>query len=106
MKPHSLVYEEAVSASAGFPEIEVAFVESMVTNGPKLLSCNPVLDDVPALWKAFTPTLGLCIAPRKYPYRGGTAGLDSCLSKNDNRVAVLTYAHMVRPPPVSAPTYV
>ena len=62
VKPYSLLYEDAVAAAdviknilaeAGFPTIEVAFVESVVTcsvaAGPKLLSFNPLLDDVPNL---------------------------------------------------------
>jgi hypothetical protein len=111
VKPHSLVYEDAVAAAAvvkkiladaGFPEIEVAFVESVVTRSatPKLLSFNPLFDDVPALRKPFTPTLGLSIAPCKYPHYEGTTALYFRLSKDDNRVAILTCAHVARPPPV------
>ena len=68
VKPHSLLYDAAVAAAAavtgilaegGFPAIEVAFVESVVTRsvaaGPKLLSFNPLLDDVPDLRKPSPP---------------------------------------------------
>jgi len=110
VNPGSLLYETAVAAAAvvkniltdaGFPDIEVAFIESVVTRftGPKLLSFNPLVDRVPDLRKPFTPALGLSIAPRKYPYYEGTAALYFCLSKDDNRVAVLTCAHVARPPP-------
>jgi hypothetical protein len=113
VKPYSLLYEAAVAAGAGvkkilaevgFPDIEVAFVESVVTRsvaaGPKLLSFNPLLDDVPDLRKPFTTALGLSIAPLKYPHLEGTAALYFRLSKDDNRTAILTCAHVARPPPV------
>jgi hypothetical protein len=111
VKPGSLLYDGAVAAAAavrtiltdaGFPEIEVAFVESVVTrhSGPKLLSFNPLFVNVPDLRKPFTPTLGLSIAPRKHPHFEGTAALYFRLSKDNNRVAVLTCAHVARPPPV------
>ncbi|KZT27853.1 hypothetical protein NEOLEDRAFT_1154829 [Neolentinus lepideus HHB14362 ss-1] len=115
VKPHSLLYDDAVAAAAvvkeilaeaGFPSIEVAFVESIVTRsvaaGPKLLSFNPLLDDVPDLRKPFTPTLGLSIAPLKYPHFEGTGAFYfrlSKLSKDDDRTAILTCAHVARPPP-------
>ena len=54
VEPHSLLYDTAVAAAnaakkilaeAGFPDIEVAFVESVVTRsvatGPKLLRSTP-----------------------------------------------------------------
>lgn len=111
VNPGSLLYEAAVAAAAivkniltdaGFPDIEVAFIESVVTRftGPKLLSFNPLVDRVPDLRKPFTPALGLSIAPRKYPYYEGTAALYFRLSKDDDRVVVLTCAHVARPPPV------
>ncbi|KAN0081180.1 hypothetical protein V8E55_008804 [Tylopilus felleus] len=111
VNPGSLLYEAAVAAAAvvkniltdaGFPDIEVAFIESVVTRftGPKLLSFNPLVDRVPDLRKPFTPALGLSIAPRKYPYYEETAALYFRLSKNDDRVVVLTCAHVARPPPV------
>lgn len=113
VKPNTLPYEKAVAAAAivkkilaeaGFPDLEVAFVESVVTRsaGPKLLPFNPLLDDVPELRKPFTPALGLPIALGKYPYHEGTAALYIRLSKDDNRVAILTCAHVVRPPYLSA----
>ncbi|KAG5634427.1 hypothetical protein H0H81_002042 [Sphagnurus paluster] len=112
VNPGSLLYEAAVAAAAivktiltdaGFPDIEVAFVESVVTRlvaGPKRLSFNPLSVTVPGLLKPFTPALGLSIAPRKYPHYEGTAGLYFRLSKDHDRVAVLTCAHVARPPAV------
>ena len=113
VKPNSLSHKDAVAAAdvvkkiltdAGFPDIEVAFVESAVTRsfaaGPKLLSFDPLLDHVPDLRKPFTTALGLPIAPLKYPHFEGTAALYYRLGKDDNRVAVLTCAHVARPPSV------
>ena len=116
--PSSLVYENAVVAADGvkailaeanFPDIEVAFVESVVTHtrsatGPKLQSFDPLFDDVFEFRKPFTPTLGLSIAPLKHPYYEGTGALYFRLNKDDDRVALLTCAHVARPPPVYANT--
>ena len=114
--PSSLVYENAVVAADGvkailakanFPDIEVAFVESVVTRsatGPKLQSFDPLLDGVSEFRKPFTPTLGLSIAPLEFPYYEGTAALYFRVSKDDDRVALLTCAHVARPPPVYANT--
>jgi hypothetical protein len=110
VNPGSLLYEAAFAAAtvvktiltdAGFPDIEVAFIESVVTRftGPKLLSFNPLVDKVPDLRKPFTPTLGLSIAPRKHPYFEGTTALYFRLSKDNDRVVVLTCAHVARPLP-------
>jgi hypothetical protein len=115
VKPHSLLYDAAVAAAtvikdieAGFPTIGVAFVESVFTRsvaaGPKLLSFDPLLDDVPDLQRSFTAALGLSIAPLKYPHFEGTASLYFRLGKDDKRVAILTCAHIARPPPVYANT--
>ncbi|KAH9039473.1 hypothetical protein EDB83DRAFT_2507660 [Lactarius deliciosus] len=113
VKPYSLLYEAAVAATtvvkeilaeAGFPDIEVAFVESVVTRslatGPKLLSFDPILNNVPNLRKPFTTALGLSIAPLDYPHFEGTAALYFRLSKDDKRTAILTCAHVARPRPV------
>lgn len=107
--PSSLTYDVAfaaaaivkgILANAKFPQIEVAFVESLVTrsSGPRLLSLDPFTDRIHALKKPFTPTLGLAIAPMKYPYYEGTAALFLRLA--DRRVVILTCAHVVRPPPI------
>jgi hypothetical protein len=111
VKSHSLTYVDAVSAAtgvkeiladAGFSEIEVVFIDSVVTRsgaGPKLMALDPEDDAVPQLRKPFTSSLGLSIAPLKYSQFGGTGGLHLRLSKDDDRVVVLTYAHIARSPP-------
>ncbi|KAI0056726.1 hypothetical protein BV25DRAFT_1831935 [Artomyces pyxidatus] len=117
VRPESLFYEAAVVAAeaikkmlaeAGFPEIEVAFRESVVTrsvaSGPKLLPFNPLRDPVPELLKPFTPTLGLSIAPLETPYHEGTGALYIRVGNTDKRIALLTAAHVARPPSVFAHT--
>ncbi|KAH9858294.1 hypothetical protein C2E23DRAFT_175215 [Lenzites betulinus] len=112
--PASLSYDAAMAAAgaikeiltqAGFPEIEVAFRESVVTRsvaaGPKLLSFDPLRDPVPELLKPFTPTLGLSIAPLKTPHIEGTGAL---YLRAKNRILLLTAAHVVCPAPASADT--
>ena len=109
--PHSLTYKLAVAAAvdvkavlagSGLPEVEVAFVElvNKRSTGPKLLSLNPVLDDVPEYRKPFSAALGLPIAPREMPFHEGTGGLYLRLSDDpkDERIALLTCAHVIRPP--------
>ena len=116
VKYKTLSFEEAVAAAdaikgilrlAGFPEIEVAFRESEVTysvGGPKLLPFDPFLDPIPEFRKPFTSTLGLSIAPLKTPNYEGTGALYFRLSKDDDRVVLLTAAHVARPPPAYANT--
>jgi len=112
VKRRSLLYGAAVAAAeaikiilglAGFPEIEVAFRESEVTRsvaGPKLLPFSPLIDPIPEFTKPFTHTLGLSIAPHKTPYFEGTGALYLRISKGDDRIVLLTAAHVAHPPPV------
>jgi len=116
VKHETLLFDDAVAAAkaikgilsqGGFPEIDVAFRESEVTHsvgGPKLLPFNPLIDPIPEFRKPFTPTLGLSIAPLKTPHYEGTGALYFRLSKDDDRVVVLTAAHVARPPPAYANT--
>ena len=116
VKHKTLSFDDAVAATdaikgilslAGFPEIEVAFRESEVTHsvgGPKLLPFNPLFDPLPEFRKPFTATLGLSIAPLKTPHHEGTGALYFRLSKDDDRVVLLTAAHVARPPPAYANT--
>ncbi|KAF8874482.1 hypothetical protein BD779DRAFT_1664243 [Infundibulicybe gibba] len=116
VKHESLRFEDAVAAAdaikgilsiAGFPEVEVAFRESEVTHsvgGPKLLPFKPLIDPIPEFRKAFTPTLGLSIAPLKTPHYEGTGALYFRLSNDDDRVVLLTAAHVARPPPMRTNT--
>ncbi|KAI9511710.1 hypothetical protein F5148DRAFT_1280405 [Russula earlei] len=70
VQPHSLVYGTAIAAAnvikkilteAGFPAIEVSFVELVVTcsvsTSPKLLLLDPLLDNIPELGKPFSTAL-------------------------------------------------
>ncbi|KAJ7639371.1 hypothetical protein FB45DRAFT_425603 [Roridomyces roridus] len=115
--PRSLAYDAAVAAAgavheilvgAGFPDIEVAFIESVYRSqgrGPKLMGFNPTfldMDDLPGLRKPFTPTLGLSIAPLKSPYYEGSGGIFLRLSSDegDKRIGLLTCAHVSHPPPL------
>lgn len=119
VKPKSLRYSAAVAAAeaikkilaeAGFPEIEAAFRESVVTRSaaqsPKLLSFkfNPLFDPDPAeVIKPFTPMLGLSIAPLETPYYEGTGALYLRISTPNKRIVLLTAAHVARPPNVYNP---
>ncbi|KAG9073437.1 hypothetical protein FS749_015196, partial [Ceratobasidium sp. UAMH 11750] len=116
VQPGSLTFAAAAAAAdavnkilqvAGFPDIQVAFIESVYRRhgtGPKLITFNPTLEmeGLPALRKPFTPTLGPSIAPLKSPHYEGSGGLFFRLSTDeaDKRVALLTCAHVARPPPL------
>ncbi|KAF6765911.1 hypothetical protein DFP72DRAFT_996777 [Ephemerocybe angulata] len=115
VQPRSLAYDKAVVAAkavqkilsdAGFPEIEVACIESLYHpsgSAPKLRGLTPefMKKDISDLQKPFTLALGLSIAPFKLPSCEGTGGLFMRLSRdeNDDRVALLTCAHVSFPPP-------
>lgn len=94
---------EKMLTNAGFAEAEVAIVEGEkkhhVARGPQLLSFDPLFDKVPELRKAFTSTPGLPIAPLKFPHYTGTGSLFYQFGGDDKRVALLTCAHVARPPP-------
>ena len=72
--------------------------------GPKLLPFNPLIDPraIPEFRKPFMSTPSLSIAPLKTPHYEGTGALYFRLSKNDERVIVLTATHVARPPPAYA----
>ena len=111
VKPESLLYDATVAAAkaikgilslAGFPDIEVAFRESEVTRSmasPKLVSSNPLTNNIYDFRKPFTPTLGLSIAPLKTPHFEGTGALYLRLNKDNDRIVLLTAAHVIHPPP-------
>jgi hypothetical protein len=112
VKPSAVPFDLAVEVAtitekmlhnAGFAEAEVAIVEGekthSVARGPQLLSLNPLLDDVPELRKLFSSTLGLPIAPLEFHYYAGTGSLYYRFDRDDKRVALLTCAHVARPPP-------
>ncbi|KAJ3715490.1 hypothetical protein C8R42DRAFT_698343 [Lentinula raphanica] len=106
VKPHSLLYDAAVVAAetvqkiladAGFPTIEVAFVESVVSRSAKPLPFDPLHDIIPELRKPFTTALGLPIATHKHPKFEGTGALYFRLDDETKRVVLLTCAHVARP---------
>ncbi|KAI0666048.1 hypothetical protein C8Q78DRAFT_1109814 [Trametes maxima] len=115
VKPHSLEYETALVAAealsgileeAGFPDIQVAFIESVYRRQGKLMGFDPAayeLQGFSGLRKPFTPTLGLAIAPHKSPHHEGTGGLYLRLNtdESDTRTVLLTCAHVAHPPPLS-----
>ena len=109
--PGTLAFEAAKEAAKGckdtlaregFPDVEVAFRESVVTHsvGPKLLSFDPSIDPVPELRSPFTPTLGIQIAPLKAPHFEGTGAVYLREGSDSNRVFLLTANHVARPPPI------
>jgi hypothetical protein len=92
---------KGVLGAAGFSDIEVAFRESKVTRcvtGPRLLPFVPLVDPTATSRKPFTPTLGLSIALLSHPSAEGTGALYFRLAEGDNRVVLLTVAHVARPP--------
>ncbi|KAH7887174.1 hypothetical protein F5I97DRAFT_1936658 [Phlebopus sp. FC_14] len=90
-----------ILANSGFPDVEIAFRESVVTHsaGPKLPAFNPDVNPVPDLRSPFTPTLGIQIAPLKTPYYEGTGAIYVRESSQSDRVFLLTACHVARPPP-------
>ncbi|KAF8877736.1 hypothetical protein CPB84DRAFT_1794697 [Gymnopilus junonius] len=109
--PRSLAYDDAVAAANsiktilavhGLSEVEVAFVEmvnKLSVGGPKLMSLDPIADPVPEYRKHFSSTLGLSIAPKDMPWFEGTGAIYFRLSSKTNDITLLTYAHVVHPPP-------
>ena len=109
--PRTLAFEAAkevakgckdILAREGFPDVEVAFRESVVTQsvGPKLLSFNPFVNRVLELRSPFTPTLGIQIAPLKTPHFEGTGAVYLREGGKSDRVFLLTANHVALPPPV------
>jgi hypothetical protein len=90
-----------ILAREGFPDIEVAFRESVVTQsvGPKLLSFDPSVDPVPEIRSPFTPALGIQIAPFKAARLEGTGAVYLRESSQSDCIFLLTAGHVARPPP-------
>jgi hypothetical protein len=109
--PRSLDYDDAVAAAvdvkailakSGLPEAEVAFVEMVnkcLGGGPRLLPLDPIADSVPEYRKHFSSVLGLPIAPLGTPHYEGTGALYFRLGSDTKDIALLTCAHVIRPPP-------
>ncbi|KAF5387096.1 hypothetical protein D9615_001610 [Tricholomella constricta] len=93
---------KAILAREGFPDVEIAFRKSVVTQsrGPKLLPFDPSagVDLISELRSPFTPTLGIQIAPLKTPYYEGTGAVYLRESSQSDRVFLLTAGHVAHPP--------
>jgi hypothetical protein len=110
--PRSLDYDDAVAAAinvkailakSGLLEAEVTFVEMVNKRSggglPGLLPLDPIADSVPEYRKQFSSALGLPIAPLDMPNYEGTGALYFRLGSDTKDIALLTCAHVVRPPP-------
>ncbi|KAF5381070.1 hypothetical protein D9615_004176 [Tricholomella constricta] len=93
---------KVILAREGFPDVEIAFRESVVfkSGGPKLLSFNPSHDPVPEFRRPFSPTLGIQIAPLTTPHYEGTGAVYLRESSQSENVFLLTARHVACPPPV------
>jgi hypothetical protein len=109
--PKSLSFEGAKAAADGckkiltfahFPDIEIAFRESVFTRstGPRLLNHVPSVDPTADIRIPFTPALGVQIAPKDTPYFEGTGALYLRESSQTNRIFLLTARHVALPPSV------
>jgi hypothetical protein len=109
VKPGTLSLDDAKKAAEGckrilanFPDVEVAFRESIYTRSTGLqllehvLSVNSTAD----VRGPFTPALGLKIAPRTAPHYEGTGALYFRKESGSDEVLVLTNRHVALPPPV------
>ncbi|KAL5490711.1 hypothetical protein ACEPAI_5545 [Sanghuangporus weigelae] len=81
-------------------DVEIAFRESIFTrfSGPQLLDYVSFVDPTADVRGPFTPALGLQIAPKTFPYFGGTGCLYFCEGGGSDRVFLLTARHVVLPP--------
>ena len=109
--PRSLSFEGAKAAADGckkiltdahFPDIEIAFRESVFTRstGPRLLNHVPPANPTADIRIPFTPALGVQIAPKDTPYFEGTGALYLRKSSQSDRVFLLTARHVVLPPSI------
>jgi hypothetical protein len=110
--PRSLSFKDAqaaaigckqILANAGFPDIEIAFRESLYirSSGPQLLKLkhNPSLDPIADIRYPFTPSLGIHIATKGAPHIEGTGALYLRESSQSERVFLLTTRHVALPSP-------
>ena len=108
VEPKSLSLEGAKDAAVGckriladaqFPDVEIAFRESVYTRftGPRLLNHVSVFDPTADMRSPFTPDLGVQIAPRAAPHFEGTGALYLCEGGESSRVFLLTVRHVALP---------
>lgn len=111
VNPRSLSLEVAKAAAVGckkilaaaqFPDIEIAFRESIFTRsaGPQLLKQVLSVDPTADIRSPFTGTLGVQIASHTTPHFEGTGALYLCEGGQSNRVFLLTARHVLLPPSV------
>ena len=92
-----------IIAAAQFPDVEIAFRESVFTRsaGPKLLdhacSIHPTTD-IRDIRSPFTGALGVQIASGNTPQFEGTGALYLCEGGQSDRVFLLTARHVLLPP--------
>ncbi|KAH9172465.1 hypothetical protein EDB89DRAFT_2242911 [Lactarius sanguifluus] len=91
-----------ILADAQFPNVEIAFRESIFARsiGPQLLDHTFSIDPTADLRSPFTPALGVQIAPLATPHFEGTGALYLRESSQSKRVFLLTARHV--PLPLSA----
>ncbi|KAH9009672.1 hypothetical protein EDB83DRAFT_452123 [Lactarius deliciosus] len=91
-----------ILADAQFPDVEIAFRESIFARsiGPQLLDHTLSIDPTADLRSPFTPALGVQIAPLATPHFEGTGALYLRESSQSKRVFLLTARHV--PLPLSA----
>jgi len=109
VNPGSLSLEVAKAAATGckeilaaakFPDIGIAFRESILTRsaGPQFLDHIPPGTPTADIRSPFTGALGVPIAPRNSPHFEGTGALYICEGDQAERVFLLTARHVVLPP--------
>ncbi|KAH8115251.1 hypothetical protein DFH11DRAFT_1688466 [Phellopilus nigrolimitatus] len=89
-----------VGVIPSFPDVEIAFRESVFTrsDGPQLLKHVISLDPTADIGSPFTGALGVQIAPRNTPHFEGTGALYLCEGGQSDRVFLLTARHVALPP--------
>ncbi|KAF8327856.1 hypothetical protein F5887DRAFT_1083532 [Amanita rubescens] len=108
VNPGSLSLEAAKTAAAGckailaathFPDVEIAFRESVFTRsaGPRLVNHVRSTDPTADIRNPFTGTLSVQIAPKNAPYSEGTGALYLCEGGQSNRIFLLTARHVPLP---------
>ncbi|KAF8346380.1 hypothetical protein F5887DRAFT_1073567 [Amanita rubescens] len=108
VNPRSLSLEVAKIAAIGckkiltaaqFPDIEIAFRESVFTwsASPQLVNHVLSIDPTADIRSPFTGALGIQIAPQKTPYIEGTGALYLCEGGQSNRIFLLTVRHVPLP---------
>ena len=108
VEPQSLSLEGAKAAAVGckriladaqFPDVEIAFRESIFTRstGPQLLNHVLSVDPTTDIRSPFTPALGVQIASQNASHLEGTGSLYLREGGQSNRVFLLTTRHVALP---------